>query len=77
LILLYRLSVLIPLLWFGVNKSTVFSRPMGFYNDTMQGGMRGPHPGGPMGPQGPMNMPPGQMGPPGPVMGGPGQMGPH
>jgi len=49
---------------------------MGFYNDTMQGGMRGPHPGGPMGPQGPMNMPPGQMGPQGPVMGGPGQMGP-
>ncbi|CAG2244820.1 unnamed protein product [Mytilus edulis] len=44
-------------------------RPVGFYNDTMQGGMRGPPPGGPMGPQ--MNMPPGQMGPQ-----GPGQMGP-
>lgn len=51
-------------------------RPMGFYNDTMQGGMRGPLPGGPMGPQGLMNMPPRQMGPQGPVMAGPGQMGP-
>lgn len=54
-------------------------RPVGFYNDTMQGGMRGPPP---MGPQGQMNMGgPGQMGPQGPMqgppMGGPMNMPPN